>query len=173
MHQEASGAYTGEISAGMLKGIYVDTVILGHSERREYFGEGDQLLASKVDAALANDLEVIFCFGEVLEDRKSENHFKVVESQIKNALFHLDSDAWSKIILAYEPVWSIGSGLIPNNEDLLKTVSFIKSKFTKKGPKIFQTEPAHDAKVNRPLEWSSVCISKRGVWKFHLFFQNR
>ncbi len=86
MHQEASGAYTGEISAQMIKGVYVDIVILGHSERREYFGETDALLAAKVDAALKNDLEVIFCFGEVLEDRKSGNHFKVVESQIKNAL---------------------------------------------------------------------------------------
>jgi triosephosphate isomerase len=110
MHQADSGAYTGEISAPMLKGIYVDMVILGHSERREYFGETDGLLAKKVDAALKNNLEVIFCFGEVLEDRKSGNHFKVVENQIKNALFHLDSDAWSKIILAYEPVWAIGTG---------------------------------------------------------------
>ena len=108
MHQEESGAYTGEISAQMLKGIYVDTVILGHSERREYFGETDELLAKKVDAALKNDLEIIFCFGEVLEDRKSGNHFKVVESQIKNGLFHLDSEAWLKITLAYEPVWAIG-----------------------------------------------------------------
>jgi triosephosphate isomerase len=110
MHEADSGAYTGEISAQMLKSIYVDMVILGHSERREYFGETDELLAKKVDAALKNNLEVIFCFGEVLEDRKSGNHFKVVESQIKNALFHLDSDAWSKIILAYEPVWAIGTG---------------------------------------------------------------
>ncbi|HBK72192.1 MAG TPA: triose-phosphate isomerase, partial [Flavobacteriaceae bacterium] len=79
MHQADSGAFTGEISAAMLKSIGVKIVILGHSERREYFGETDALLAQKVDQALKNKLEIIFCFGEVLEDRKNENHFKVVE----------------------------------------------------------------------------------------------
>lgn len=126
MHQAASGAYTGEISAQMLKSIYVDTVILGHSERREYFGETDSLLAEKVDAALANELEIIFCFGEVLEDRKAGNHFKVVESQIKNALFHLDSAAWSKIILAYEPVWAIGTGETASPEQAQEMHAFIR-----------------------------------------------
>ena len=110
MHQEENGAYTGEISAAMLKSVHVDTVILGHSERREYFGESDELLAKKVDTALKNKLEVIFCFGEVLEDRKGGKHFDVVKTQIKNALFHLTSDDWKNIILAYEPVWAIGTG---------------------------------------------------------------
>ncbi len=110
MHQAENGAFTGEISANMLKSIYVNTVILGHSERREYFGETDELLVKKVGAALKNNLEIIFCFGEVLEDRKSGNHFKVVEKQIKKALFHLNSNSWKKIILAYEPVWAIGTG---------------------------------------------------------------
>lgn len=126
MHQEASGAFTGEISAAMLKSVHVDTVILGHSERREYFGETDELLAAKVDAALKNDLEVIFCFGEVLEDRKAGNHFKVVESQIKNALFHLDSSDWSRIILAYEPVWAIGTGETASPEQAQEMHAFIR-----------------------------------------------
>ena len=126
MHQAESGAYTGEISAAMLKSIYVNTVILGHSERREYFGETDSLLADKVDAALANGLEVIFCFGELLEDRKSNRHFKVVEDQIKNALFHLDSEAWSKIILAYEPVWAIGTGETATPEQAQEMHAFIR-----------------------------------------------
>ncbi len=126
MHQSDSGAFTGEISAQMLKGIYVDIVILGHSERREYFGETDELLTMKVDAALKNNLEVIFCFGEVLEDRKSGNHFKVVESQIKNALFHLDSDAWSHITLAYEPVWAIGTGETASPEQAQEMHAFIR-----------------------------------------------
>ncbi len=126
MHQSDSGAFTGEISAQMLKSIYVDIVILGHSERREYFGETDELLALKVDAALKNNLEVIFCFGEVLEDRKSGNHFKVVESQIKNALFHLDSDAWSNITLAYEPVWAIGTGETASPEQAQEMHAFIR-----------------------------------------------
>jgi len=126
MHQSDSGAFTGEISAEMLKGIYVDIVILGHSERREYFGETDELLALKVDAALKNNLEIIFCFGEVLEDRKSGNHFKVVESQIKNALFHLDSDAWSQITLAYEPVWAIGTGETASPDQAQEMHAFIR-----------------------------------------------
>ena len=125
-HTAASGAYTGEISLAMLKSVGATHVVIGHSERREYFGETDALLAAKVDAALKNDLEVIFCFGEVLEDRKSGNHFKVVESQIKNALFHLDSNAWSKIILAYEPVWAIGTGETASPDQAQEMHAFIR-----------------------------------------------
>ena len=110
MHFAESGAYTGEISAAMLKSIGVNTVILGHSERRAYFNEWDDLLAKKVDTALANDMRVIFCFGEELKDRKSGNENSVVESQIKKALFHLPEAAWGQIVLAYEPVWAIGTG---------------------------------------------------------------
>jgi len=126
MHQAENGAFTGEISAKMLKSIYVDMVILGHSERRQYFGETDELLAQKVDAALKNDLEIIFCFGEVLEDRKSGNHFKVVEEQIKKALFHLSSDDWKHIILAYEPVWAIGTGETASPEQAQEMHAFIR-----------------------------------------------
>ena len=110
MHFAESGAYTGEVSAAMLKSIGVETVILGHSERRAYFNESDDLLAKKVDTALAHDMRVIFCFGEELKDRKSGNENSVVESQIKKALFHLPEAAWSQIVLAYEPVWAIGTG---------------------------------------------------------------
>ncbi len=121
-----SGAFTGEISAPMIKSIHVDTVILGHSERREYFGDTDELLAKKVDTALKNDLEVIFCFGEVLEDRKSGNHFKVVEEQIKKALFHLTSEEWVNIILAYEPVWAIGTGETASPEQAQEMHAFVR-----------------------------------------------
>ena len=110
MSAAPSGAYTGEVSAGMLKGIGVQIVILGHSERRALFHETDVHLAEKVKAALASDMEVIFCFGEELEDRKAKAHFDVVEKQLKNALFDLEASAWKKIILAYEPVWAIGTG---------------------------------------------------------------
>jgi len=127
MHFAKNGAFTGEISADMLKSVDVNIVILGHSERREYFGETDELLAKKVDTALANKMEVIFCFGEVLEDRKSENHFKVVESQIKNGLFHLEAKAWKDIILAYEPVWAIGTGETASPDQAQEMHAFIRN----------------------------------------------
>ena len=126
MHFAKNGAFTGEIPADMLKSVNVKIVILGHSERREYFGETDALLAKKVDTALANEMEVIFCFGEVLEDRKSENHFKVVESQISNGLFHLEAKAWKNIVLAYEPVWAIGTGETASPEQAQEMHAFIR-----------------------------------------------
>ncbi len=110
MHQAASGAYTGEISADMLKSVGVNIVILGHSERRSYFHETDSMIAFKVDAALQNNMEVIFCFGEELRDRQENNHFNIVENQLRDGLFHLDKKDWERIILAYEPVWAIGTG---------------------------------------------------------------
>ncbi|MCB0476257.1 MAG: triose-phosphate isomerase [Flavobacteriaceae bacterium] len=126
MHQADNGAYTGEISADMLKNVGVEIVILGHSERREYFGENDELLAQKVDQALKHKMEVIFCFGEKLEERKSDNHFKVVESQLKNALFHLEGKAWKRIVLAYEPVWAIGTGETATPEQAQEMHAFIR-----------------------------------------------
>lgn len=130
MHFAENGAYTGEISANMLLGIGVDTVIIGHSERRAYFGETDEILAKKVVAALAKNTRVMFCFGEELEDRKSGNHFKIVESQLKNALFSLDASAWSKIILAYEPVWAIGTGETASPEQAQEMHAFIRKTIT-------------------------------------------
>jgi len=121
-----SGAYTGEVSASMIKSVHVDLVILGHSERREYFGETNGSLQKKVNTALKNNLEVIFCFGEVLEDRKNGNHFKVVEEQIKEALFHLTSDDWKNIILAYEPVWAIGTGETASPEQAQEMHAFVR-----------------------------------------------
>ncbi len=126
MHQEASGAYTGEISAEMLTSIGLKTVILGHSERREYFGEDEALLAKKTDAALANGLEVIYCFGEVKEERESNTQEQVVEKQISEALFHLDAAAWSNIVLAYEPVWAIGTGLTASADQAQEMHAFIR-----------------------------------------------
>lgn len=132
MHQAEAGAYTGEISGKMLKGIDVNTVILGHSERRAYFGETDAILEEKVAAALKQDIEVIFCFGEELEDRKAGNHFKVVASQIKNALFALDAAALKHIILAYEPVWAIGTGETASPEQAQEMHAFIRSLLAEK-----------------------------------------
>jgi triosephosphate isomerase len=126
MHFAENGAYTGEISANMLKSIGINTVILGHSERREYFNETDEILAKKVDAALAKGMNVIFCFGEELADRKAGNQEKVVESQIKNALFHLDGSAFRNIILAYEPVWAIGTGETASPDQAQEMHAFIR-----------------------------------------------
>ncbi len=130
MHFAESGAYTGEISADMLLNIGVKTVILGHSERRAYFGETDELLAKKVKAALAKNLRVMFCFGEELEDRKSGNHFKIVESQLKNALFSLEANQWNQIILAYEPVWAIGTGETASPDQAQEMHAFIRKTIT-------------------------------------------
>lgn len=105
-----SGAYTGEISATMVKSTGAEYVILGHSERRAYYGEDSAILKEKTDLALANDLKPIFCIGEVLSEREGNKHFEVVKSQISDALFHLSADQFKKIVLAYEPVWAIGTG---------------------------------------------------------------
>ncbi|MEP3836265.1 MAG: triose-phosphate isomerase [Algibacter sp.] len=127
MHFAESGAYTGEISAAMLKSIGIETVILGHSERREYFNETDELLAQKVDAALAKGMRVIFCFGEELADRKAGNEETVVGLQIKNALFHLGAAAFQNIVLAYEPVWAIGTGETASPEQAQDMHAFIRA----------------------------------------------
>ena len=126
MHFAENGAYTGEISAGMLKSVGVKTVILGHSERRAYFNESDALLAKKVDTALEHNMRVIFCFGEELEDRKSGNEEAIVEAQIKNALFHLPASAWEHIVLAYEPVWAIGTGETASPQQAQDMHAFIR-----------------------------------------------
>lgn len=107
---KASGAYTGEVSAEMVASTGAKYVILGHSERRAYYHESPQILKEKVLLALANNLTPIFCIGEVLEEREAERHFDVVKSQIEESLFDLSAEDFSKIVLAYEPVWAIGTG---------------------------------------------------------------
>ncbi len=127
MHQSSSGAYTGEISAGMLLDIGVNHVILGHSERRAYFGETDQLLNEKVQAASDAGLQIIFCFGEELDDRKSGAHFNIVKQQLSTALFDLDKSQWSQIVLAYEPVWAIGTGETASPAQAQEMHAFIRT----------------------------------------------
>ena len=109
-HHEKSGAYTGEVSADMLASVPVASVLVGHSERREYAGETSALVGQKIDRALENELQVIYCFGETLEQREAGDHFNVVADQIREGLSHLNEDAWTSITLAYEPVWAIGTG---------------------------------------------------------------
>jgi triosephosphate isomerase len=104
------GAYTGEVSAAMLQSLQVPFVIIGHSERRQYFGETGDMLAKKIDQALAHDLTPIFCCGEPLEIREAGNHEALVKQQVAESLFHLAADKLNKIVIAYEPVWAIGTG---------------------------------------------------------------
>ncbi|MFN8273446.1 MAG: triose-phosphate isomerase [Flavobacteriaceae bacterium] len=127
MHQAENGAFTGEISADMLKSIGVHTVILGHSERRSLFGETDAIIAAKVNQALKYDMRVIFCFGEELKERQEQQHFAVVESQLRNGLFHLEASAWKNLVLAYEPVWAIGTGETASPEQAQEMHEFIRA----------------------------------------------
>ena len=126
MHEAESGAYTGEVSADMLKSVGVNTVILGHSERRSIFNETDSQIAFKVDKALQHQMRVIFCFGEELKDRQNKQHFNVVENQLRDGLFHLDKAAWESIVLAYEPVWAIGTGETASPEQAQEMHEFIR-----------------------------------------------
>jgi len=132
MHHENNGAYTGEISAKMLSSIGIKTTILGHSERREYFKETHDMLKLKVNKALENSINIIFCFGEELKDRKSENHFSVISNQISESLFHLKESDWANIILAYEPVWAIGTGETASSDQVQEMHNFIRNFVAKK-----------------------------------------
>ena len=122
-----SGAYTGEISAAMVKSTGAEYVILGHSERRAYYGETSEILKTKVQLALENGLTPIFCIGEVLEEREAGKQFEVVETQIKDALFDLSAEDFGKIVLAYEPVWAIGTGKTASSEQAQEIHAFIRS----------------------------------------------
>ena len=111
MHYEEKGAFTGEISYKMLKSINVNSVIIGHSERRTLFCENDDTIKRKIKTALDNEMKVIFCFGESLEDRKKKRHIKIISKQLDVITNDLKINQWDQIILAYEPVWAIGTGL--------------------------------------------------------------
>jgi triosephosphate isomerase len=132
MHESENGAFTGEVSAKMLTSVGVKYVILGHSERRAIFKETDELLAKKVTAALQNDLQVIFCVGEELDQRKSDNHFKVVEEQLSKGLFNISKEDWKNIVIAYEPVWAIGTGETASPEQAQEMHAFIRKTVSEK-----------------------------------------
>ena len=122
----ASGAYTGEIAANMLVDAGCKYVILGHSERRSYYGETDEILVKKVQRALENNLDVIFCVGEVLAEREAGKHFEVVKSQLVNGLFILSADQFTHIVVAYEPVWAIGTGKTATSAQAGEMHAFIR-----------------------------------------------
>jgi triosephosphate isomerase len=122
----ASGAYTGEVSASMIKSCGANYVIIGHSERRQYFNEHNDWLARKTDAALAESLTVIYCCGETLQERESGQYRQVIEAQISEGLFHLTAEQFSNIVIAYEPVWAIGTGKTATTEQAQEVHAFIR-----------------------------------------------
>ena len=131
-HEAEKGAYTGEISINMLKSVGAKYVILGHSERRGYFGETDKLLAKKVNQVLANKVRPIFCCGESLEIRKTKKHKSFVSAQIRKGLFHLEEKEFSKVIIAYEPIWAIGTGVTATPEEAQAMHAHIRKLIAKK-----------------------------------------
>lgn len=131
-HEAASGAYTGEISAQMVKSAGASYVIIGHSERRQYFEETNAQLALKLDAVLGVGLKPIFCIGETLDQRNSNTFFEVVASQLLEAAFHLTADSFEQLVLAYEPVWAIGTGLTATPEQAQEIHAFIRSKISER-----------------------------------------
>ena len=129
---EAKGAYTGEVSAKMLASLPVKYVILGHSERREYYGETNEKLVKKINLALAENIAPIYCVGEKLEEREAGKHFEVVASQIKEVLFGLTEEQMKNIVIAYEPVWAIGTGKTATSEQAQEIHAFIRETLAEK-----------------------------------------
>lgn len=123
---EAKGAFTGEVSAAMLKDAGCACTILGHSERREYYGETSAKLVKKLNLAMENELSVIFCVGEKLAERKMGNHFEVVGAQISEVLFTLTPEQMQRVVIAYEPVWAIGTGVTATAEEAQEIHAFIR-----------------------------------------------
>ena len=121
------GAFTGEVSAEMVKSTGAQYVILGHSERRQYYGETAAILKEKVDLALAHGLKVIFCCGETLEEREAEKQNEVVKAELEGSVFHLDAEAWKNIIIAYEPIWAIGTGKTATSDQAEEMLAYIRS----------------------------------------------
>ena len=127
-----SGAYTGEVSAEMLGSVGCKYVIIGHSERRQYFGEHNAWLAQKIDAVLTAGLNPIYCCGETLEERENNSHFEVLEKQISEGLFHLNDDQIKQVVVAYEPVWAIGTGKTASTAQAQEIHAFIRGLISKK-----------------------------------------
>jgi len=129
---ETSGAYTGEVSANMIKNAGAKYVLIGHSERRQYFNEGNTLLSKKILLALSTDLLPIYCCGEIEKEREAGLHFEVIQKQIEEGLFHLQTADIQKIIIAYEPVWAIGTGKNASPEQANEIHRFIRNLLSKK-----------------------------------------
>ena len=140
---KAKGAYTGEVSAEMVKSTGAQYVILGHSERRQYYHETAEILKEKVDLALANGLKILFCCGETLEERKAEKQNEVVKAELEGSVFHLDAEAWKNIVIAYEPIWAIGTGMTATSDQAEEMLAYIRSIVAEK----YGQEAAEDTSI--------------------------
>ena len=147
------GAFTGQVNSRMLKSVGAKYVILGHSENRKA-GENDNLINLKIKSAIKTGLKVIFCIGESLNEKKNKKTTQVLKKQIKKGLQSIKNK--SKIIIAYEPVWSIGTGLIPKSEDLIKSVLFIRNRFGRKSPKILYGGSVNGDNINQLKNINSI-----------------
>tara|TARA_B100000902_G_scaffold208347_1_gene198380 strand:- start:1000 stop:1755 length:756 start_codon:yes stop_codon:yes gene_type:complete len=125
-----NGAFTGEVSTNMLKSIGVDYVIIGHSERRQFFSESNDVLMNKISLSLSNNLKVIFCCGEDINQREKDLHFEIIEDQLKSTVFNLSANDFSKIVIAYEPIWAIGTGKTATSDQAQEIHGFIRSLIT-------------------------------------------
>ena len=121
------GAYTGEVSASMVASTGADYVILGHSERREYYNETPEILKEKVDLALANDLKILFCIGESLEQREANQQNEVCKAELEGSVFHLTAEQWANVVIAYEPIWAIGTGKTATSDQAEEIHAYIRS----------------------------------------------
>jgi triosephosphate isomerase (TIM) len=131
-HHQKDGAYTGEVSAELLSSFGVTHVILGHSERRQYFGEDDTLIATKIEQALANGMKPIYCFGETLEQRDANQHLNVVTNQLNEALKTYPTEKLDNLVIAYEPVWAIGTGRTATPEQAQEIHAHVRKLMTEK-----------------------------------------
>ena len=148
-HHEASGAYTGEVSAAMLKSAEAEYVIIGHSERREYAKETDAMLAKKVNQALINEMKVIFCCGEALEVRDAGTQNAWVESQIRAGLFHLSDEQLKQVVIAYEPIWAIGTGRTATSAQAQEMHAHIRS--------VINAQYGHESAENISILYGGSC----------------
>ncbi|MBL4594282.1 MAG: triose-phosphate isomerase [Flavobacteriales bacterium] len=130
--QYDAGAYTGEVSSSMIKSIGAEYALVGHSERREYFNEQNDELAQKVNQLLSDGLTPVYCCGEVLKEREDENHFNIIKNQIEEGVFHLNENQIQNCILAYEPVWAIGTGVTASSGQAQEMHQFIRSLLVEK-----------------------------------------
>jgi triosephosphate isomerase len=160
LSQYDNGAFTGEISAQMLASMNVDFCIIGHSERRKYFNESHETLALKVDQAIKHNISPIFCCGELLPERESGQHFDVVKKQLAESLFHLDKADFEKAVIAYEPVWAIGTGINASPEQAQEMHKYIRGLINEKyGDKVSE---------NTSILYGGSCNSKNAAELFSM-----